>query len=227
VSKPWQAAADWVFLQEVTEEAEGWWERQNSQLATSGPGGVAFKLAELIMGLVNKQGREFRRSINGPVLNNLSWAAVRALFISILGMALLLGCTAQKERAVTHLQSHLATNGSVAVAAPQPPIAHGDIIARIIGPHLPTPSTAISSAPNTIPNFWVTLEVTGIRDGFASELKGKTIRLPTCEFDAALVGQTLPLRISCSPGRSQGSDYWLTCTSIDMSRWVAAASGTK
>ena len=149
---------------------------------------------------------------------------MRTLLIIAFGSVLLLGCESKHKVAVT---SALTTNAPVAVAGSGLPITHGDIIARIVGPHRPTPDTTIPSGPNTISNFWVTLEVTDVRDGFAAELRGRTIRLPTCEFDAALVGQTLPLRISHSPGRFHGSDYWLTCTSIGISSWVATPSATR
>ncbi len=144
-------------------------------------------------------------------------------FIVFVSALLLVGCGSRRDVAVTEPQhssiAGLTTNGSAVV--------HGDIIARIIGPYRPTADTSIRSGPNTISNFWVTLEVTDVRDGFATALKGKTIKLPTCEFASALVGQTLPLRISYSPGHFNRSDYWLTCTSIEISRLMAALPATK
>ena len=145
------------------------------------------------------------------------------LFVVFSSALLLVGCKSQRELAITQPRHNsiasLTTNGSAVV--------HGDIIARIVGPSRPTADTSIPSGPNTISNFWVALEVRDVRNGFAAALKGKTIKLPTCEFASALVGQTLPLRISYSPERFNGSDYWLTCTSVEISRLMAASPATK
>jgi hypothetical protein len=144
------------------------------------------------------------------------------LFIAFSSALLLVACGARHEAPATRSQHisgmGLTTNG---------PFINGDIIARIIGPHRSTSGTAIPGPPNSISNFWVTLEVTDVPFGFATELKGRTIRLPTCEFGSALVGQTLPLRISYNPRRLDGSDYWLTCTSIEISRIFAASPAAK
>ena len=168
--------------------------------------------------------RGCNRRVSWPPSLSLGRRRMRtALFIVFSSALLLVGCGSQREAAITEPQHNsvagLTTNGTAVV--------HGDIIAHIIGPHQPTADTRILSGPNTIPNFWVTLEVRDVRDGFAAALKGRTIKLPTCEFASALVGQTLPLRISYSPGRFDGSDYWLTCTSIEISRLIAASPATK
>ena len=77
------------------------------------------------------------------------------LFIAFSSALLLAGCGSRREAAITEPQHNtiasLTTNGSAVV--------HGDIIAHIIGPHRPTADTSIPSEPNTISNFWVTLEV--------------------------------------------------------------------
>ena len=115
-------------------------------------------------------------------------------------------------------------------AEAEKPFVHGIIIANVLGPNQPTSETVIPSAPGTLTNFWVTLKVVDGRDGFGAELKGKTIRLPTGAFSNALIGQTLPLWLSRNAARNEKSEttgYWLTCTSLEISRWVAAAQSRK
>ncbi|MCD6052684.1 MAG: hypothetical protein K0Q55_4106 [Verrucomicrobia bacterium] len=107
------------------------------------------------------------------------------------------------------------------------PITQGTIVARIIGPSAPTAQTALPAKPGHIKNFWVTLHVVDTKDFFASELKGKTIRLPSCAFDSKLLGQILSLRVSHSPGRYEGSDYWLMCTSVAAAHLAASLPSSK
>ena len=99
---------------------------------------------------------------------------------------------------------------------------HGVITARIVGPYQPTPETVIPSPPGIVTNFWVTLDVVDVRDGFASDLKGKTIKLPTTSFDQTLVGSIVPMTITKRVGDEE-KPYWLTCTSVGISVWRAEA----
>ena len=145
----------------------------------------------------------------------------------VFGSALLAGCGSRHEVSVTARPADPTAHQPAVAAKSEPPIVQGEIIARIIGPYRPTPYTAIADGTNKPMTFWVTLEVTDVCDGFAPELKGKTIRLPTFEFDRALVGQTLPLHVSHSPGRYPESDYGLMCTSIGLARLAASPNVTK
>jgi len=112
-------------------------------------------------------------------------------------------------------------------AAPNAPITHGTIVARVIGPNAPTAKTALPTQPGHVTNFWVTLEVVDTKSDFAQELKGKTIRLPSSTFDPKMLGQTLALRVTHSPGRYEGSDYWLMCTSVAAAHMVAGLPSYK
>ncbi len=102
------------------------------------------------------------------------------------------------------------------------PVTYGTIIARIVGPNVPTAETTLPTKPGSATNYYflVSLKVIDVRDNFAKELKGKTIKLPTSPFSESLLGQTVPLNLSYSPGRYSGSDYWLICTSIDIARFL-------
>ena len=122
----------------------------------------------------------------------------------------------------------LIFTGTLGGAENDAPITHGTIVARVVGPNVPTPDTAIpTTETNSITNFWVTLKVVDVKENFATELKGKTIKLPTSAFSKTLLNQTLPLRLSHSRGRYPGSDYWLTCTSVEISRITANTTPTK
>jgi hypothetical protein len=110
---------------------------------------------------------------------------------------------------------------AVGLAADRAPITQGKIIARILGPNVPTRDTVIPPRPEEITNFFVTLKVVDVVCGFAQELRGKTLKLPTCEFRSEYLGQTLPLLVSYSPGRYAGSDYWLICTSLEIAKTFA------
>ena len=103
-----------------------------------------------------------------------------------------------------------------------PAITQGTIIARLMGPNQPTTETALPASAGTVTNFLVALKVVDVRDNFAKELKGKTIRLQTCEFSKSLLGKTVALRVSHSRGRYPGSNYWLVCTSIQAARLGAS-----
>ena len=106
-------------------------------------------------------------------------------------------------------------------------ITQGTVIAHIVGPNIPTTDSVIPAAPNHVTNLWVTLKVVGVRDNFAKDLKGKTIRLPTCEFSKSLLGQTIPLRLTHRRARIPSSDYWLLCTSLELSRIFAGPAKDK
>ena len=101
------------------------------------------------------------------------------------------------------------------------PIVQGTLIATVLGPSSPTPEAVIPSKPGSLTNFWVSLQVRQCSIGFAPELKGKVVRLPSSEFEPSLVGQTLPLLVSYSPGRYPDSDYWLMCTSVPLASLAA------
>jgi hypothetical protein len=151
---------------------------------------------------------------------------MRSLLIIICVSALFVGCDGTRGPSTSDGLPGVATNTAV-TAEESSPVGAGIIIARIVGPHRPTPATVIPSDADKITNFWVSLEVLDVRDGFAVELRGQTISLPTCEFDGALLGQTLPLRLYYRPGGFDGLDYWLTCTSLEISRLLAGLLTTK
>src|SRR6266446_3895437 len=80
-------------------------------------------------------------------------------------------------------------------------VTQGTVVAHIIGPKEPAPD---STLPKLNGVFWVTLRVVDVRDNFAVELKGKTIKLPTEPFSKTLLGQTLPIALTHSPGALPG-----------------------